>query len=162
MLLEYFQMLDHVKSIDFADQSIVVESVVPEKSPIFEGHFPGMPLMPGVLLIESMAQASGILYMALSEFKVMPFLMSVDTAKMRQFVNPSETLQINSKIEHEGSGFVVSKCSISVDGKRVCNSQLKFATRSFDEVPTLEHIMELAERVSLQDAIDTYKAGAQS
>ncbi len=58
MLLEYFQMIDRVESVDLAAGKLIARSVVPEKSPVFEGHFPGYPLVPGVLLIETMAQAS--------------------------------------------------------------------------------------------------------
>ena len=47
-----------------------------------------MPLVPGVLLIETMAQASGFLVLARTEFAAMPFLMTVDGAKMRDFVKP--------------------------------------------------------------------------
>ena len=56
MRLEYFQMVDRVAALD--GESIVVESTIPEATPVFEGHFPGYPLMPGVLLVETMAQAS--------------------------------------------------------------------------------------------------------
>ena len=49
MLLEYFQMIDRIVSADVSAGTIVARSVVPEKSPVFEGHFPGRPLVPGVL-----------------------------------------------------------------------------------------------------------------
>ena len=60
MLLEYFQMIDRVETLDLEGKTLTARSIVPAKSPVFEGHFPGMPLVPGVLLIETMAQASGI------------------------------------------------------------------------------------------------------
>lgn len=160
MLLEYFQMLDHVEKIDFDEKSIEIRSVVPKESPIFEGHFPGLPLVPGVLLIESMAQTSGLLYMTLTDFKVMPFLMSVDGAKLRHFVEPEQVIDIKSTIEHEGSGFFVTKASVSVEGKRVCNGQLKLVTRPFKELPTHDHIMKLVEEIGLHEAVDAYKSSA--
>ena len=58
MHLEYFQMIDRIESVDADRSSIVVSSSVPKESPVFEGHFPTMPLVPGVLLIETMAQVA--------------------------------------------------------------------------------------------------------
>jgi len=56
MRFEYFQLIDRIVEINLADRLISSEAIVPTESTIFEGHFPGYPLMPGVLLIECMAQ----------------------------------------------------------------------------------------------------------
>ena len=59
MRLEYFQLIDRIAAVDLTSRTIRMEANVPEQSTIFEGHFPGYPLMPGVLLTEAMAQTSG-------------------------------------------------------------------------------------------------------
>ena len=57
MRLEYFQMVDRV--LDLTEDAITIASTVPQASPVFEGHFPGHPNLPGVLMVETMAQAGG-------------------------------------------------------------------------------------------------------
>lgn len=153
MLLEYFQMIDKVESVDLGLGRLKATSTVPMESPVFEGHFPGMPLVPGVLLIETMAQASGMLLLAVKDFEAMPFLMSVDGAKMRTFVEPGAVLDIEAELEHDGSGFAVTKAKITSGGKKVCDAQLKLRTMPFSEVPLAPIVRKRAEQVGLMSAM---------
>lgn len=153
MLLEYFQMIDRIEALDLDAGSLVASSAVPDRSPVFEGHFPGLPLVPGVLLIETMAQASGFLVLAKTNFAAMPFLMSVDGAKLRDFVKPGAPLEISTELEHEGSGFAVTKAAISSQGKRVANCQLKLKTVAFDQGPLAAIVRRRAEEVGLMAAM---------
>ena len=88
MRFEYFQMIDRIAALDLGERSIRALCNVPQESPIFEGHFPGYPLMPGVLQIECMAQTCGWLVSALNKFAAMPFLIAVKEAKFRSPVLP--------------------------------------------------------------------------
>src|SRR2546425_10792918 len=109
MRLEYFQLIDRIVDLDLAQQTIRTEARVPTASTIFEGHFPGYPLMPGVLLIEAMAQTSGWLIIGATRFTRMPFFAAVKEAKLRSFVLPGQELALSAKLMHEGSGFAVAK-----------------------------------------------------
>jgi 3-hydroxyacyl-[acyl-carrier-protein] dehydratase len=131
MRLEYFEMIDRVVAFDPAAKRIEARSTVPDASPVFEGHFPGHPLVPGVLLTETMAQASGYLVLALLDFSHMPFLMGVDKARFRTFVGPGAELAIEARLEHEGSGYAVTKAKIAVEDKPICDAELRFKTMPF-------------------------------
>jgi 3-hydroxyacyl-[acyl-carrier-protein] dehydratase len=131
MRLEYFEMIDRVTILDRETKRIEVSSTVPMESPVFEGHFPGHPLVPGVLLTETMAQASGYLVLGLMDFSHMPFLMAVDKARFRTFVGPGTVLSIGATLEHEGSGYAVTKARITVEGKPICDAELRFRIMPF-------------------------------
>jgi 3-hydroxyacyl-[acyl-carrier-protein] dehydratase len=82
--------------------------------------------MPGVLLLETMAQTSGWLIIALTHFTRMPFLAAFKEAKLRTFVTPGQTLAVSAEIVHEGSGYTMTKAEIRLAGKLVCNSEITF------------------------------------
>jgi 3-hydroxyacyl-[acyl-carrier-protein] dehydratase len=126
MQLEYFQLIDRILDLNTAEKTITVEAQVPQHSTIFEGHFPGYPLMPGVLLIETMAQTSGWLLIGLLKFERMPFLAMAKEAKMRGFVTPGQLLTIDAKVEHEGSGFAVTSAKVRVGAELKCSADLTF------------------------------------
>src|SRR5438876_11639110 len=117
MRIEYFQLIDRIVELNPAEQTIRVEARVPTVSTIFEGHFPGFPLMPGVLLIEAMAQTAGWLVIGVTRFTRMPFFASVKEAKLRAFVRPGQSLALSAKLLHEGSGFAVAAADIRCDGE---------------------------------------------
>src|SRR5213076_2487932 len=121
MRLEYFQLIDRIVDLDLAQQTICAEARVPSASTIFEGHFPGYPLMPGVLLIEAMAQTSGWLIIGLTRFTRMPFFAAVKEAKLRSFVTPGQELTLAAKLLHMGSGFAVARSEIRCSDKLACN-----------------------------------------
>jgi 3-hydroxyacyl-[acyl-carrier-protein] dehydratase len=147
MHLEYFQLIDRIADLNVSERTITVEAQVPQQSTIFEGHFPGYPLMPGVLLIEAMAQTSGWLLIALLKFERMPFLAAVKEAKMRSFVTPGEMLKIEASIVHEGSGFAMTAAKVSVGGELRCNATLTFRHIPFPNPDLRGHMEAMATRI---------------
>ncbi len=147
MHLEYFQLIDRIAEIDFAERVIRVEATVPVTSTIFEGHFPGHPLMPGVLLIEAMAQTSGWLIIGLLGFQRMPFLAGVKEAKLRQFVTPGTPLSLEAAIEHDGSGYTITRAKIKSEGKSVCDATLTFRVVPFPTADFRAQMVETAKRL---------------
>src|SRR5690242_3716212 len=131
MRLEYFLLIDRIADLNLVDRTIRMDATVPTTSTIFEGHFPGHPLMPGVLLLEAMAQTSGWLIIGLTKFTRMPFLAAFKEAKLRTFVTPGKTLALSAEIVHEGSGFAVTKAAIKLDGKLACNAEITFRLVEF-------------------------------
>lgn len=147
MQLEYFHMIDRIVDLDVDGKTIVVEARVPTESTVFEGHFPGYPLMPGVLLIESMAQASGWLQLGVFKFERMPILAAVREAKVRGSVFPGELMSIEASLAHEGSGYAMTDATIRVGGKLRANSALTFTLIPFPNADMRGHMAKVAERV---------------
>src|SRR5882724_4307104 len=147
MDLEYFRLIDRIVDLSVSERTITVEAQVPQQNTIFEGHFPGYPIMPGVLLIESMAQTSGWLLLALMKFERMPFLATVKEAKMRSFVSPGELLTINANVIHEGSGYAMTEAKVTVGGKLKCNATITFSHVPFPNPDLRGHMEAMAKRV---------------
>lgn len=150
MRLEYFQLIDRVVDIDIAARTIRSEATVPTVHTIFEGHFPGYPLMPGVLLIESMAQTSGWLLVALNKFERMPFLAAIKEAKMRTFVLPGQVLAVTARVAHDGSGFARCEASITCEGRPICDATLTLRVLDFPNAEMAQQMRDTATRIGLQ------------
>lgn len=149
MRLEYFQLIDRIVDLNIAGRTISSEATVPTDSTIFEGHFPGYPLMPGVLLIEAMAQTSGWLVVAVNRFERMPFLAAVKDAKFRTFVTPGQRLSIGASLVHDGSGYAVTEAKITCENKPICNASLTLRVLDFPNVEMNEHMRATAAGIGL-------------
>lgn len=147
MRLEYFQLIDRIVDLDLRNKTVRAEAEIPENSTIFEGHFPGYPLMPGVLLIETMAQTSGWLIIGHVKFERMPFLAAVKEAKFRTFVTPGTKLDVTAQIIHDGSGYAVTKASIKVAGKAICDAELTLRVMPFPDPKFRAQMEETGRRI---------------
>jgi 3-hydroxyacyl-[acyl-carrier-protein] dehydratase len=151
MQLEYFQLVDRIVNLDVNGKTITVEARVPTTNSIFEGHFPGHPLMPGVLLIEAMAQSSGWLLLGLLKFERMPILAAVKEAKVRGSVFPGDLLAIEANLIHEGSGYAMTEAKIRVDGKLRANATITFTLIPFPNANLRGHMDAEAKRVGFPE-----------
>jgi 3-hydroxyacyl-[acyl-carrier-protein] dehydratase len=147
MNLDYFQLIDRIVDLNLEAKTITVEARVPEKHTIFEGHFPGFPIMPGVLLTEAMAQSCGWLILGVLKFERMPFLAIVKEAKMRGFVSPGQVLTIDAKLEHEGSGFAVAKAKGRIGKDIKCSAEITFGLSPFPDPAFRVHMDAMANKI---------------
>ena len=150
MDLDYFKLIDRIVDLNVGERTITVEAKVPQTHTIFEGHFPGFPIMPGVLLTEAMAQSSGWLLLGVTKFERMPFLAMIKEAKMRGFVNPGDVLTIDAKVEHEGSGFAVTSAKVRVGKDLKCNAELTFRQIPFPDPALRVHMDAMAKKIGFR------------
>ena len=152
MRLEYFQMIDRISLLDPAGRVARAECRVPDESPVFEGHFPGHPLLPGVLMIETMAQIGGWLVLATLRFDRMPFLVQVKEAKLRSFVVPGQALEAEANLLHDGSGFAVVEGKIAADGKTVASAEITYRVVPFPNDTLKGEMLKTARRIAVPEA----------
>lgn len=123
-----FVMIDRVLEFVSDDELIALKNVTINE-PFFQGHYPGRPVMPGVLQIEAMAQAAGVLLLRrlpIEENKV-AFFMSVDKVKFRQAVEPGDSIEIRVKLNKiRGNKIASATGECQVNGKTVSGAELMF------------------------------------
>jgi 3-hydroxyacyl-[acyl-carrier-protein] dehydratase len=150
MRLEYFQLVDRVEEIDPVGGVIRTTAEVPAKSTIFEGHFEGYPILPGVLLVECMAQTAGHLVLVLEKFEKMPFLTQIERAKLRRFVEPGQRLSVTGRLVHLGSGYAVASGKIETDAGLVAEAEVRFKTLPFPNDAMRQIMLKEARRLGLE------------
>ncbi len=129
MLPHRFPMILIDRVVEFiGDNELVAIKNVTINEPYFAGHYPGDPVMPGVLQIEAMAQASGILLLRIGSIEAKtPYLMSADKVKFRRPVRPGDQLVINCKmVRTRGNKVAVAESTCTVGGNVVSSAELMF------------------------------------
>ncbi len=154
MRLEYFQMIDRFVELKPDERKIKALCKVPTESPVFEGHFPGFPLMPGVLLIECMAQTTGWLVSVITGFVGLPLLVGVKEAKIKGIVPPGAELTFDGHIIHQGSGFAIAESKGRLNGKSVCEARLTFSLTPYPNEAFRKIMIEMGHKVGI--AVEEY------
>lgn len=122
-----FLLVDKIIETD-GDKKIVGLKNISFNEPFFEGHFPGQPVMPGVLVVESMAQVAGVLLLSKPENKgKLAYFMGIDGVRFRQPIVPGDQLRVEVEIERVKSKTGKVKAIATVNGKIACEADLMFA-----------------------------------
>ncbi len=126
MQLEYFQLIDRIADLNVGERTITVEAQVPLQNTIFEGHFPGHPIMPGVLIIEAMAQVGGMLLLGTIEDpdQKVVYFMSLDNVKFRRPVLPGDQLRCELEMLQNRGRTCRMKGVAYVDGNVVAEAEM--------------------------------------
>ena len=127
-----FLFIDEV--IEVSNEKIVAKRFVSPDEQFFKGHFPDFPIMPGVLILEAMAQASGILgFMTMEKTPddgSIYYFAGVDKVRFKRPVNPGDIVDFNSSIISEKRGIWKFDCRAEVGGELVCEAVVLCADRS--------------------------------
>ena len=121
-----FLMIDRVVSIEEGRRAVGIKNVTINE-PFFQGHYPGQPIMPGVLILEAMAQLSGILLgRHLEHTGKVAFLLSMDRVKMRRPVQPGDQLILEAEALHVRPRTGHCRCTASVGDEVAAEAEIKF------------------------------------
>lgn len=118
---EPFLLVDHVVAFDQDKALITTEKTFPENMDVFKGHYPGNPIVPGVLLSEAIFQSGAILMALLNqdlgENGLVPVLTRIGGAKFKRFAGPGDTVTIKVEVTETISSATIFKGKLYIDGK---------------------------------------------
>lgn len=122
-----FLLIDVIEELEPGVRA-VGKKCVSANEPYFQGHFPGNPVMPGVLIIEALAQVGAVAMLSLPEMKgKTAYFAGIDKARFRQKVLPGDVLRLETSIIRSKGPVGVGRAVATVDGKKVCEAELTFA-----------------------------------
>jgi 3-hydroxyacyl-[acyl-carrier-protein] dehydratase len=122
-----FLLVDRIVEYDPEHQRIVGQKAVSAAEWYFQGHFPGQPVMPGVLQVEALAQTMAVYVARQPGFgDTMGLFAGIDECRFRRIVVPGDTLRLEVTMEKLGRRFGKGHAVASVDGEVACEAQLSF------------------------------------
>lgn len=122
-----FLLVDRIEEMEMGKKAVGIKNVSINE-PFFQGHFPGHPIMPGVLIVEAMAQVGGVAIMSMDEYKgKLAVFAGIDKLRFKKQVIPGDTLKMEVEIMNIKMNIGKGKARATVDGKVVCQGELMFA-----------------------------------
>ena len=130
-----FLMVDRVMLISAENRAVGIKNVTINE-PFFQGHFPGNPVMPGVLILEAMVQTGGVVIRKLTGTQAdFAFLKSISKAKFRKPVVPGDRLMIEAELVRFRNGIAKIHATASVHDQQACRAEFTLAIReNIDEI----------------------------
>lgn len=122
-----FLLVDHVEEVE-EGKRVVGKKNVTINEPFFQGHFPEYPVMPGVLIVEALAQVGAIALLSQEENKgKIGFLAGLDKCRFKRQVKPGDTLKLEVEILRMRGSIGKGKGIATVDGEVACEAEIMFA-----------------------------------
>ncbi len=126
-----FILIDHILELE-PGKRITASKTLPAKEELFRDHFPGFPVVPGVLLTEMMAQAAGRCLDADGTHPGRAMLGKINGATFREWVKPDQEIVVHATITQNRTSFATAECFGEVEGKHVCSADLFFVFASHE------------------------------
>lgn len=122
-----FMLIDKVIEVEPGKKAVAIKNVTINE-PFFQGHFPGNPIMPGVLIVEALAQTACVAGLMLDENKgKLGVFTGIESMKFRRQVVPGDTLRLEAEFTNFKMGMGKAKVIATVDGQTAAEGEIKFA-----------------------------------
>lgn len=129
-----FLLVDRILEINLEENEIIGLKNVTVNEPFFQGHFPGVPIMPGVLILEALAQTGGVLVHQKGYVKKIAVLLNVTGAKFRKPVLPGDVLHLHAKGLHVSGNGGKIKAKAMIGQVLAVEAELSFALVDKDQL----------------------------
>lgn len=127
-----FLLVDRIIEIEYGVRAVGIKNVTINE-PFFQGHFPGYPVMPGVLIVEALAQVGAVSLLGMEEHKgKLAFFAGIDGVRFKRQVRPGDTLTLEVEMGKMRRGVGTGSARATVDGELAVRGELMFAVTDIE------------------------------